>query len=105
MQSATWQRIRKATLKRAGYKCQYCGRRNCVLQVHHLTYERFGGKEKPRDLRVACEACHPIADNVRRYLKGLETFMSKKYGEQWQDAFTLQQAKVQFDTWLESKKE
>lgn len=102
--SPTWAKKRKAALKRAGYRCQYCGKKGGVLQVHHLTYARFGGNEKPRDLKVACLTCHQIADNERRYNAGLHTYLIKKYGERWQDFISIQQARMEFDKWLESKK-
>lgn len=98
--SETWKKKRKAALRRASYKCQYCGAKEVPLQCHHLTYERFGGKEKPGDLRIACENCHPIADQVRRFEKGMKTYMSKKYGEKWQDFFNDFEAAEEFKRWL-----
>jgi 5-methylcytosine-specific restriction endonuclease McrA len=102
LNSPTWARKRRAALRRAKYKCQYCGVSGVKLEVHHLTYRNFGN-EKPQDLRAACEKCHPIADNERRYNAGLHTYLTKKYGANWQDFITTQQAKGEFDLWLLSK--
>lgn len=63
MQSDEWDEIRKAALKRANYQCSQCGARNTKLDVHHLTYERFGGDELPNDLEVLCRHCHKREHN------------------------------------------
>jgi 5-methylcytosine-specific restriction endonuclease McrA len=59
--SATWRRIRKAALERAGYQCEQCGAHGpgVRLEVDHIRYTRFGGDELPEDLRVLCvKPCH-----------------------------------------------
>lgn len=100
--SEKWQQKRRAALKRAGYKCQYCGKSGIPLQVHHLHYRNFG-KEKPNDLRVACEDCHPIADQIRRFEAGLETYMTKKYGKNWEKEIKREDAIEEFRRWLRWK--
>lgn len=62
MQSAKWSRKRKIAIKRAKGKCSECGTKK-NLQVHHLTYARFG-REKQRDLKVLCGDCHRFAHNL-----------------------------------------
>jgi 5-methylcytosine-specific restriction endonuclease McrA len=64
LKSPAWQDKRRQALRRAGYRCQACGKRN-HLQVHHLTYIRLG-HELPTDLVCLCSACHAVADVVRR---------------------------------------
>ena len=49
--------FRDAKLSIAGYRCEQCGARD-RLDVHHLTYDRFGGDERMSDLRVLCRPCH-----------------------------------------------
>lgn len=51
--------------KRAGGYCERCGDRTRRLEVHHLTYERFG-RELLTDLQGLCEPCHKIADEERK---------------------------------------
>lgn len=61
LSSATWRRIRKAALERAGYRCEKCGaeRDDVRLEVHHLSYARCPGRELPEDLQVLCvKPCH-----------------------------------------------
>lgn len=71
LRSPEWARIRKAALKRAGYRCAMCGRgkaRGRPLQVHHNTYVNLG-HEQPEDLVVLCAGkggCHAKADAARR---------------------------------------
>ena len=55
---------RKQVLRRAGWRCETCGRR-APLDVHHLTYERFGN-ELLGDLRALCRECHDEAHRKAR---------------------------------------
>ncbi len=59
LRSPEWNSKRKVALREAGYRCQICNAGNCVLDVHHRTYERLG-HELPTDLCVLCESCHDI---------------------------------------------
>ena len=56
LQSAAWKKIRTEILVRDNFTCQECGEPGS--QVHHLNYDRFGGKERPEDLSTICEYCH-----------------------------------------------
>ncbi len=59
--SPQWQKLREQTLKRDGYRCRVCNKgKKAVLQVHHRTYERFGGNEELDDLTTLCEGCHEL---------------------------------------------
>lgn len=55
--SSAWRRKRERVLKRDHYKCRKCGKRNCRLEVHHLTYKNFGD-EPLNDLITVCSRCH-----------------------------------------------
>lgn len=57
MQSLVWAGIRRRKLERSRYRCETCGASK-RLDVHHLTYERFGGDERMTDLEVLCRSCH-----------------------------------------------
>lgn len=61
MLSPQWAVKRKAVVARAGHTCQRCGRRNCRIEVHHLTYVRLG-QERPEDLIAVCMDCHRLLD-------------------------------------------
>ena len=54
-----WQKIRKQSLRRVGYKCQICNEGNKVLNVHHRTYQNLGN-ELWTDIIVLCGGCHSI---------------------------------------------
>ena len=65
LRSDVWQYKRECALSRAGRKCERCGAKYGVaLEVHHLTYERFGN-ERMDDLEVLCKRCHEAADLQR----------------------------------------
>ena len=61
--SDTWNRKRLAAFKRAGWKCEVCGK-VCRLTGHHKTYERFGS-EHPDDILAVCKSCHERLDGKR----------------------------------------
>ena len=61
LRSAVWRRLRVTALERANGRCEQCHRseKNVGrLVVHHLTYARHGGAERPEDLLAVCAACH-----------------------------------------------
>jgi phage terminase large subunit GpA-like protein len=60
-----WDYYTPTVRKRAGWRCERCGERTRRLEVHHLTYERFG-RELLMDLQALCEPCHKIADAERK---------------------------------------
>ena len=60
MQSPEWAAKRREALELADYTCGYCFRKapSVPLEVHHLTYARFGHEDVKTDLRVLCIDCH-----------------------------------------------
>jgi 5-methylcytosine-specific restriction endonuclease McrA len=65
MRSDRWKAIRELMIEAAGGMCERCGKVRKRLEVHHLTYIRFG-HEKPEDLQVLCAPCHIITDANRK---------------------------------------
>ena len=60
LKSDDWQHVRKIKLQFADHLCEQCRRPASPgnpLDLHHLTYERFG-HENLTDLRVLCRQCH-----------------------------------------------
>lgn len=56
IKSEKWKKRAKAARKRAGYRCELCGRKK-QLSVHHISYVRLG-RERKEDLLALCESCH-----------------------------------------------
>lgn len=54
----TWEIIRKAILRRDGYRCKLCLSANTTLQVHHLIPVEQGGETIPTNLLTLCDLCH-----------------------------------------------
>ncbi len=75
--SEDWQRKRKAVLRRAGYRCERC-RKAKPLDIHHLTYARFGNEDL-EDLRALCRDCHWWADLVRKMRAGVARWIRKTF--------------------------
>jgi 5-methylcytosine-specific restriction endonuclease McrA len=101
-------------IKLRGAKCERCGRAG-DLELHHKTYERLGN-ERFSDLELLCNPCHGEADRVReakvqatraraRHNRALDTYASKKYGDEWQDRWDCDDLEEEFERWLERKEE
>lgn len=69
IRSVEWSLKRKEALSHHGSKCKACGS-NERLEVHHLTYERFGN-ELMKDLMILCRSCHELThaklDHVKNW--------------------------------------
>ena len=112
MRSRKWRNTRKDLFKLRGEVCEECGRLPSMfrsLQVHHLTYERFGD-ELPSDLRILCVPCHEWADErrcnelseqrmisseERRREAAFETWSVNRYGY----VATRDEEREDFDEW------
>ena len=57
MRSKAWALKRQQVFARYGKRCYACGTFKGPIQVHHLTYVRFG-HENLSDLRPLCAKCH-----------------------------------------------
>ena len=71
-QAGFWN-VREYVLYRDGHKCQYCGKSNTVLNVHHIIPRADGGTDRPDNLITLCETCH------KAYHKGLLELKIKKH--------------------------
>jgi 5-methylcytosine-specific restriction endonuclease McrA len=109
IKSTQWRNSRRAIIKLRGNKCERCPS-TFELDLHHKTYERLG-REQLSDLELLCKACHKIADaermaqGERRSAKalhnaGMNTYATKKYGEDWQERSDVEQIEEEFDDWL-----
>ena len=50
--------IRKAVILRDGCQCRECGKKNTVLEVHHIKPRRLDGSNTPGNLITLCSTCH-----------------------------------------------
>lgn len=60
LKSAAWLEFRASVIKERGRRCERCGQKSGVMQVHHLTYDRVG-HELPMDVVILCVPCHEDA--------------------------------------------
>ncbi len=70
--SKKWRAFREKIFAERGRRCERCEFDGKGLQVHHLTYTRFG-HELATDVEVLCKACHflkhPEQDGSRKVAK------------------------------------
>jgi len=66
--SVEWAKIKLDILEIVKYKCQDCGSKR-FLQIHHLTYDRYGGEEEPSDLVCLCAKCHLFSHGISKKRK------------------------------------
>ena len=120
IKSAQWRNMRRDLIRWRGTKCERCGR-IATLELHHKTYERLG-RELTSDLELLCHSCHEAADEERAeagrarsvnaraaamYDAGLDTYATKKYGDDWQWSRwggDIDDIEEEYDRWLERKK-
>jgi len=118
IRSAQWKNMRADIARLRGNKCERCGR-GPPLELHHKTYKRLG-RELLSDLELLCTICHQAADREREKIQaarsaerlerarsaaGLNTYATKKYGEDWQDRVDADEIAEEFDRWLEDHNE
>ena len=66
LNQAHWKNARRAALRRAGFRCEGCGRPG-RLEVHHVKPLEDGGAPfEHRNLRVLCFPCHRDAHQADR---------------------------------------
>jgi hypothetical protein len=102
-----WKNMRKDIL-RLRNRCEECGSKH-FLELHHKTDERLG-RELTTDLEVLCRTCHERADRERErhsaarsisahFEAGLETYATKKYGEDWHERNDEGAISEEFEKW------
>lgn len=64
LKSPVWQAKRVEALSHYGSICNRC--KEYGNDVHHKTYERWGGNELMQDLEVLCRGCHEAHHRVER---------------------------------------
>lgn len=50
--------LRIATLMRDNYTCQECGKKDCILEAHHIIPRRLKGADTITNLITLCNTCH-----------------------------------------------
>lgn len=50
--------LRTATLMRDNYTCQECGKKDCILEAHHIVPRRLNGADIITNLITLCDKCH-----------------------------------------------
>lgn len=63
IKSDKWKRKKAKVLDRDNHKCRVCGKGNCLLHVHHMTYDNFEN-EPLTDLVTLCPECHNIVHDL-----------------------------------------
>jgi hypothetical protein len=75
-----------------------------LLEVHHRTYDNLG-TEPLSDLTVLCKFHHKrehrLISAERQFEKGLDTYATKKYGDDWQDYHDYEDIAEEFEDWRE----
>jgi 5-methylcytosine-specific restriction endonuclease McrA len=111
--SDAWKARKRELIRWRGQFCERCGLHG-PLDLHHKTYERLG-EEMDDDLELVCRDCHDrFADPERaeraqeraenaRFERGLDTYATKKYGEDWEFTQNLDEIEEEFGEWLERR--
>lgn len=58
--------VRALAYKHEGYyECEYCGKWDAIVHVHHIKSRGSGGRNNPDNLIALCWKCHTLAHNGR----------------------------------------
>ena len=62
--------LRIATLMRDDYSCQECGKKDCMLEAHHIVPRRLKGSNSIGNLITLCDSCHDKTEgNEEKFIK------------------------------------
>jgi hypothetical protein len=68
-----WDKIRKETYKKAGYRCEICGGRGCKwpVEAHEIwEYDDINHIQKLIDIKALCPDCHEVKHIGLASIKG-----------------------------------
>jgi hypothetical protein len=116
LKSEIWKEKRKEAIDRSKYTCEKCHQSfidSSKLDVHHITYDRVGGRELPGDLKVVCYSCHRKADIKREqiveddrsenyYISRIDGFAKRNHGENW-DLLSFDEREEEFQKCMYQK--
>ncbi|MBI2542465.1 HNH endonuclease [Candidatus Woesearchaeota archaeon] len=65
LKSKDWQKLRTRALKRANYKCEFCG--TVAKMIHHVEYLKKENSEieNINHLIACCRKCHDLSHGIR----------------------------------------
>ena len=65
LKSEGWQKLRTRALKRAEYKCEFCG--SIATMIHHVVYLKKENSEMENinHLVACCKKCHDLSHGIR----------------------------------------
>lgn len=66
LRSPVWAKKREEALALYGCTCNRCKAHG--TDVHHRTYERWGGNERISDLEILCRDCHSAHHDAERFI-------------------------------------
>lgn len=69
--SPEWAAKRNERLKIDSYRCARCGFTR-ALEVHHITYTRFGHEDVYRDLVTLCKKCHGEIEKQKKEVNPID---------------------------------
>ena len=58
-----WLRIINEIRERDNFTCQLCGKKNHILDIHHIIPYRITQNNNPKNLISLCKSCHAKIDN------------------------------------------
>lgn len=72
LKSKEWLQKRQERLEIDDWECAWCGKHNCSLHVHHLTYDRLFNENVETDLITLGKRCHHYGDLIRKQIKRID---------------------------------
>lgn len=64
--SSNVEAVRALAYKHGGYyECEYCGKWDAIVHIHHIKSRGSGGRNETGNLIALCWKCHTLAHNGR----------------------------------------
>jgi len=84
LKSDEWKKLRERALKRAEYRCEFCG--SVATMIHHVQYlkEENSEMENINHLVACCKKCHDLCHGKRK-----DKPLIKNYGNKMMDTINL----------------
>lgn len=92
-----WRDKREQRLEIDGHKCRTCGHDGSVwqLEIHHISYDRYGDEDVENDLITLCEPCHKaITSSIRR-----RVYADRYIGLEFEDLIPTVTTRVEVSTY------
>ena len=83
LQTDEWKKQRSRVLTRDLHTCQICGKRDGVMNVHHIVYRHPLSEVCDQDLVTLCPECHERVHSIQKQMNDFSDERIKLIKKEW----------------------